>query len=425
MAGTLKTDPETGAAHSVDRSTRIGRLGLAFFLSQVGFSITTTAGGAWTQQLATIVGGDDKILIYSISGTVGALVAAAAAILFGELSDKLKRVHGTRVPLILGASVAAALSFAGLSFAQDAVGIIVGWALFQLFLNASIGSITALMPEYVMSKVLGRVSAASGLGVLLGQAFGGVVGGALLDQARFGFLVLPWVFPIGALLLVVLLRRVPKLTVSLETSVAETIATSAIGAPRFRWMVGDSTFWWVFIGRALFVLGLYMATGYIVFIGTDYLGLDTAETGQLAGLATVLFALCAAVFIVITGPLSDRLGRRKPFVAGASVLLAVAAVPMVVAPSEVALYLFMALGGAAFGSYIAVDQALMIDALPPTGSNARDLGILNAATTLPGVIAPAFAGVIVSVAGYSALFIGVAIVAVLGAFAMLGVRRLR
>jgi Na+/melibiose symporter-like transporter len=269
------------------------------------------------------------------------------------------------------------------------------------------------------------VSAASGLGVLLGQAFGGVVGGALLDQARFGFLVLPWVFPIGALLLVVLLRRVPKLTVSLETSVAETIATSAIGAPRFRWMVGDSTFWWVFIGRALFVLGLYMATGYIVFIGTDYLGLDTAETGQLAGLATVLFALCAAIFIVITGPLSDRLGRRKPFVAGASVLLAVAAVPMVVAPSEVALYLFMALGGAAFGSYIAVDQALMIDALPPTGSNARDLGILNAATTLPGVIAPAFAGVIVSVAGYSALFIGVAIVAVLGAFAMLGVRRLR
>jgi MFS family permease len=425
MAGTTTTESETGSAHSTARRARMGRLGFAFFLSQVGFSITTTAGGTWTQQLATLVGGEDKILIYSISGTVGALVAAASAILFGELSDKLKRVHGTRVPLILAAAVGAAISFAGLSFAQDAVGIIVGWALFQLFLNASIGSITALMPEYVMSEVLGRVSAASGLGVLMGQAFGGVVGGALLDQVRTGFLVLPWVFPVGALLLVILLRRVPRVTVPLETSVAETIATSAIGAPRFRWMIGDSTFWWVFIGRALFILGLFMATGYIVFIGSDYLNLSTAETGELAALGTVLFALCAAIFIVITGPLSDRLKRRKPFVAGASVLLAFAAVPMVIAPSEFALYLFMGLGGAAFGSYIAVDQALMIDALPPTGSHARDLGILNAATTLPGVIAPAFAGVIVTIAGYSGLFIGVGVVAALGAFAMLGVRRLR
>jgi MFS family permease len=425
MTSATKSDSGSGVPDQTARKTKIGRLGLAFFVSQLGFSITTTAGGAWTQQLATIVGGDDKILIYSISGTVGALVAAAAAILFGELSDKLKRIYGTRVPLILAAAVAAAISFAGLSFAQDAVGIIVGWALFQLFLNASLGSVTALMPEYVMSDVLGRVSAASGLGVLIGQAAGGVAGGALLEQARFGFLVLPWVFPVGVLLFVLLLRRSPRLTVSLETSVAETIATSSIGAPRFRWMVGDSTFWWVFIGRALFILGLFMATGYIVFIGADYLELSTAATGQLAGTATVLFALCAAVFIVIAGPLSDRLQRRKPFVSGASVLLAVAAIPMVVAPSELALYAFMAMGGAAFGAYIAVDQALMVDALPPTGSHARDLGILNAATTLPGVVAPAVAGVIVSLAGYSALFIGVAIVAVLGALAMLGVRRLR
>jgi MFS family permease len=414
----------TSPQPSPSSRVRVGRLGIAFFLSQWGFSITTTAGGALTQQLSSVIGGEDKVLIYSIVGTVGALVAALSAIVFGTVSDRMQRRWHTRMPLILAAAVLAAISFSTISTAQGAVGIIVGWALFQLFLNASLGSITALMPDHVMSEVLGRVSAASGLGVLLGQAIGGVAGGAFLEQARLGFLVIPWVFPVGVLVFFLLMRRVPRIGQQVPAVATIDSATGVIGVPKHRWMIGDSTFWWVFVGRALFILGLFMATGYIVFISTDYLGLSTAETGRLAGLATVLFAGAAAVMIVIAGPLSDRVKRRKPFIAGASVLLAVAALPMVVSPSQGALYLFMGLGGAAFGAYIAVDQALMVDALPTTGSHARDLGILGAATTLPGVIAPAIAGAVVTLSGYTGLFVGVAVVAVLGAVAMLGVRRL-
>lgn len=415
----------TKSPTATSSGARVGRLGIAFFLSQWGFSITTTAGGTLTQQLSSVIGGDDKVLIYSIVGTVGALVAALSAIVFGTVSDAMQRRWKTRMPLILIGAALAAISFASISAAQGAVGIIVGWALFQLFLNASLGSIAALMPDHVLSEVLGRVSAASGLGVLLGQAIGGVAGGAFLENARLGFLVIPWVFPVGVLVFFFLMRRVPRIGHQIPAVAKIDSATGVIGVPRHRWMIGDSTFWWVFVGRALFILGLFMATGYIVFISTDYLELSTADTGRLAGLAVVLFAAAAAVMIIIAGPLSDRVKRRKPFIAGASILLAVAAVPMVVSPSEGALYLFMGLGGAAFGAYIAVDQALMVDALPTTGSHARDLGILGAATTLPGVIAPAIAGVIVTFAGYSGLFVGVGVVALLGAFAMLGVRRLR
>lgn len=406
------------------RRTRMGRLSLAFFLAQLGFSITTTAGGTFGQQIAAEVSGDDKVLVYSLAGTIGALSAAVAAIVFGIVSDRMQKRYGTRMPIILIGALLAAIAFASTSLVQDAFGLVVAVALFQFLLNASLGSVTALMPEYVLSEVLGRVSAASGLGVLAGQAIGGVAGGALIENVRFGFLVLPWIFPVGAVVLFALVRRAPRITPPAidDDAVVEPIAA----APRrFGWMIGDSTFWWVFIGRALFILGLFMYVGFTIFISTDYLGLSVAEAGQLSGGATLLFALLAAVFIVITGPLSDRLKRRKPFVAGASLLLTVAAVPMVIAPSVTGLLAFSAIAGAAFGSYIAVDQALMVDALPTTGSHARDLGILGAATTLPGVISPAIAGLIVSTAGYPALFVAIGITGALGALAMLGVRRLR
>jgi MFS family permease len=403
---------------------KIGRIGFAFFIAQLGFSVTTTAGGTLGQQLAAEISPADKVVVYSIAGTVGAVAAVIAAIVFGIVSDRIQKRFGTRMPIIVIGAILAALAFASTSLVQEAFGLIVAVAAFQFLLNASLGSVTALMPEYVVSEVLGRVSAASGLGVLLGQAFGGVAAGALLENVRLGYLVLPWIFPIGALILLALMRRMRPSTPPAvnDDAVIEHIAATP---RRFGWIIGDSTFWWVFVGRALFILGLFMYVGFTVFISTDYLKLSVAEAGQLAGAGTLVFAFLAAIFIVITGPLSDRLQRRKPFVAGASVLLTVAAIPMVVAPSVVGLLLFSALAGAAFGSYIAVDQALMVDALPSTGSHARDLGILNAATTLPGVIAPAFAGTIVTNAGYPALFISIGVTGVLGALAMLGVRRLR
>jgi hypothetical protein len=47
--------------------------------------------------------------------------------------------------------------------------------------------------------------------------------------------------------------------------------------------------------------------------------------------------------------------------------------------------------GIAFGLYMAVDLALVVDVLPDANQAGKDLGVLNIAGALPSSIAPAVA----------------------------------
>jgi hypothetical protein len=87
----------------------------------------------------------------------------------------------------------------------------------------------------------------------------------------------------------------------------------------------------------------------------------------------------------------------------------------------------MALGGLGFGLYVAVDLALVADVLPETGDAAKDLGVLNIAGALPFSLAPALAPAILAVGAgsYRVLYVVAGLCAVLGAAAILPVRRVR
>ena len=53
--------------------------------------------------------------------------------------------------------------------------------------------------------------------------------------------------------------------------------------------------------------------------------------------------------------------------------------------------------GAGFGVYQAVDFALITQVLPAATERAKDLGVINIASALPQVLAPAIAGLILEV----------------------------
>jgi MFS family permease len=87
----------------------------------------------------------------------------------------------------------------------------------------------------------------------------------------------------------------------------------------------------------------------------------------------------------------------------------------------------MAIGGLGFGIYVVVDLALVVDVLPDQDTAAKDLGVFNIAGSLPFSIAPAIAPAILAIGNgsYGGLYGVAGICAIIGAFAVLLVKRVR
>jgi MFS family permease len=136
------------------------------------------------------------------------------------------------------------------------------------------------------------------------------------------------------------------------------------------------------------------------------------------------------VFVIVvsiaSGVLSDRNGRRKPFVLAAGVLQGAAAVVIAVVPSLATTIVAAALLGAGFGCFLAVDQALATQVLPDADHYGKDLGIMNIAMAVPQALGPLLGAFIVHVtSGFTGLFVASAIFGILGGLSVLRVRSVR
>jgi MFS family permease len=187
----------------------------------------------------------------------------------------------------------------------------------------------------------------------------------------------------------------------------------------------DRQFWWAFVGRFFFILSFAMTIVYQLYILTDYMGLARQQAGNLLGTGTVMFAVAAAICTLAAGVLSDRFKRRKIFVIGASLLVAVATVPLAIVAAPWTLLLFFGLAGCGFGIYISVDQALMVEVLPDDANIARDLSFLSSSNSLPLACAPAVAGLLATSFGYAVMFDAAIAAALIGAACIFGIRRVR
>ena len=143
--------------------------------------------------------------------------------------------------------------------------------------------------------------------------------------------------------------------------------------------------------------------------------------GTLAQSAVIIAAS------VIGGRLSDRTGRRKIFVLTASIVYGLALFVVASASSFNGFLVRMVIDGLGFGVYVAVDLALVVDVLPDKDNAAKDLGVFNIAGALPFSIAPAIAPVILAMGGgsYGVLDAVAGLCAIIGAFAVLPVKRVR
>ncbi|MFI5669646.1 MFS transporter [Streptomyces sp. NPDC051704] len=357
----------------------------------------------------------NKVSNFGLIAGVSAIFATIFNPVAGALSDR----SGRRNPWILGGGIAAVPAMFLLGAADTILLITIAWCLGQAVMNVYQAAITSVVPDRVPMSARGKASAAVGLGLPFGSTAGAVIGAAFSEDYRTGYLVFGAIVA-GAAVLFTACTREERLPARAPLPVKEQLAA-------FTGALRDHDFRWAFIGRALLVLGYFAVSGYQLYILQDHTVLPDGMKPEAA--VAVLMPLTSVAMVVSTvlgGYLSDRLDRRKLFVGASALLSAVALVIPAVSDSWTAMLAFAVVNGLAFGSYMAVDTALVTMVLPKAEDAARDMGVLNIANAGPQIIAPFIASVIVSLSGgYTALFIVAAVLAVAGALAVKPIRSVR
>jgi MFS family permease len=186
-------------------------------------------------------------------------------------------------------------------------------------------------------------------------------------------------------------------------------------------------FSWAFASRFMVILAYAFLTTYQAYYLLDKIRTAKADVPEQIFLGTLAQAAVVVAASVIAGRLSDRTGRRKIFVLAASVVYGLALFVIAMASSFNGFLIGMAISGLGFGVYAAVDLALVVDVLPDKQHVAKDLGVFNIAGALPFALAPALAPAILAVGGgsYGVLYTVAGLCAIIGAAAILPVRRVR
>ena len=166
---------------------------------------------------------------------------------------------------------------------------------------------------------------------------------------------------------------------------------------------------------------------YQAYYLLNKLGSAEADVPQQIFLGALVQSVLVVLASLVGGRLSDRTGRRKVFVLAASIVYGFALFVLAAATDVNGFLVGMAISGLGFGVYFAVDLALVTQVLPDKDNAAKDLGVFNIAGALPFTIAPALAPAILAAGGgsYSVLYAVAGLCAVIGAFAILPVKRVR
>jgi MFS family permease len=369
-----------------------------------------------------LVGIDRAPNALSLVAGTGALLAMFANPFFGKLSDRTTSRLGMRRPWMVIGLVGGSAGVLVVAVAPNIAVVLVGWCIAQLFFNALLAALVAVLPDQVPVAQRGQVAGV--LGICLPIAS---VSGTFVVQLFTGNELAMFLAPcaIGGFVILLFAARLDDRRLAVADrppwSMRE-LATVFYVNPR-----RHPDFAWAFASRFLFVLAYAFLTTYQAYYLLKRIGTAEADVPRQVFLGTLAMSVCVLVASLVGGALSDRTGRRKVFVCAASFVFGLAMFVIAVASGFHGFLVGMAIGGLGFGLYTAVDLALVADVLPDQANAAKDLGVMNIAGALPSSIAPAIAPAVLALSNgsYSVLYAVAGGCAVLGALAILPVKRVR
>ncbi|SDA26011.1 MFS transporter [Sphingomonas sp. NFR15] len=363
-------------------------------------------------------------VVYAITSVFSTITTPVS----GALSDRTRSRFGRRTPWIVLGGVIGGVATILIPFGGGIVGVTALWLVATVSLNSMQPSITTIVADRFRPTERGMVSGVVGASMTAGVSAGTIFGGLLAAHLFVAYAIVGGAI-IVACLAFVALNPEPPLPATLSAPAPFRIATFLRGFwidPR-----ANPDFAWALLGRFSIYMGYQAILTYLLYILEGHIGLtQSAANLTIARMSSVTF-VALVVSGLLSGWLSDRLGRLKPLVFIAGLVMALAEIAPLLSPDLRGMFLYAGLIGIGYGAFMSVDLALMTHVLPPASpgedSTGKDLGILTTAINVPQILSPVMAAALLHATGnnYPLLFVVSALFVVVGACLVLPIRSVR
>ena len=371
-----------------------------------------TLSTALSLRIATI-DPTNKETTYGLAVSVGALLMLVTVPLGGALSDRTTSRYGRRRPWIVGCLVPALLAAAVIGLVSSIPVIMIAYVVGIATAQVAFNSYAVIPVEAVPDRMRARVMGLMGLFGALAFSAGSYLA-AWLVHAPLLMMTVPVLLAIvTSLPLLVLYQDPAKAATEVPPLNVAGMARGFLVDPR-----KHPDFAWAWISRFLAGVAMTALFAFFIYFMMDGLGLSIAEAGRSAGLLTLTSAPISIVFFTLSGWLSDKIGRRKPFVTVAALLMALALVVAATASTFSQFLIAWMIFAVGQATYLTVDLALCAAVLPDARDAGKDMAVFGLALNIPNILVPAVAPIVLTIGAghnYQVLWIGAAVLCALGA----------
>lgn len=340
------------------------------------------------KQMSMIGGAKASILQGQLIG-IGAWIALLVPLAVGPISDRCRSPLGRRRPFIVAGTIVNLVGLAIVYFAGQSLSFpmyLGGFLIMQLGNNVATGAFPGMIPDLVPENQRGIASGFMAFMTQFGTAVGAVAAGLLAASEQFAlaFVIIGLCLAISAAVTRYAVRETPLTEhLPLNWSVYVRSLWEPLVKPDHR------DFAWVWITRALVMLGFYIVQPNLYYYLRDVIRVEDPDKTTVAMILLVLIG--ATITGLVGGHLSEKTGR-KPIVYAANGLMAAMAVAFPFCTSYNAALIVAIIFGLGYGAYVSVDWALGTDVLPNKADAGKDMAVWHVAMVLPQSVSAPLAG---------------------------------
>jgi MFS family permease len=426
------------------RSTRY-LIVLTTMWGALSFHWTVLSNNVIPTRVLSFASDSNKGSLLGLVTVVGAVVSMLTGPIAGVLSDESRLRWGRRRPFLAAGLLLNAIALLALVGASTLMGLVLAFVAVQFCANFAGSPYTALIPDQVPDIQKGKATGFAGFAEVIGRLVGAVLGGLMIAMPATAATLAPLLFFLpyelrtDPMLPLVLLVVVVTLGTMLFTLMQVREEVPAQGAPgRHRTLLrhaftldvrAEPSFAWLLAARAANMLAINTIVTFLLYYVRDYLGVtDITEANAKLGYLFAVSSLTTLPSALLAGYLIDRYQRRKLWVYGSSIGLALVSIFFIIIERFTGAVVVGALFGVCWGAYFTSDWALALTLLPKGDEAAKYMGIWGIAGTFPQVLAPGIGGLLLDSFnqlgpnwGYPAVFVGVVVYLFVGAIMLVKV----